>query len=166
MQQRMLPGHREPRIYFCCPAGGLASNNASAGPQQTAKPTTLSSWVSMMPGGQILTDTLEDDEPLMPGGLNLVVMGPPLVGKSVQAQLLSERYQLVVTTLDNLLMVRFLALYRPAFVSKVAQGLSDFCPLIADCYMSENIVSQVPEASCGIDAKASPGSITIKYVSR
>jgi len=37
-------------------------------------------------------------------------MGPPLAGKSVQAQLLSDRYQLVVTTVDDLLMVSLLLL--------------------------------------------------------
>lgn len=58
----------------------------------------------MMPGAAALAD-LEDEEPLMPGGLNLVLMGPPLAGKSTQAQLLGDRYQLTVTTIDDLLMV-------------------------------------------------------------
>ncbi len=64
----------------------------------------------MMPGAQALADSMKDEEPLTPGGLNLVVMGPPLAGKSVQAQLLSDRYQLVVTTVDDLLMVSLLLL--------------------------------------------------------
>ncbi len=59
----------------------------------------------MMPGAQALADSMEQDEPLLAGGLNLVVMGPPLAGKSLQAQLLSDRYQLAVTTIDDLLMV-------------------------------------------------------------
>ena len=63
----------------------------------------------MMPGAAALADCLEDEEPLMPGGLNLVLMGPPLSGKSVQAQLLSDRYQLPVTTIDDLLMVSMCA---------------------------------------------------------
>ncbi|KAL0040642.1 hypothetical protein WJX79_000331 [Trebouxia sp. C0005] len=83
--------------------GGLTGSKATAG-GQVAAATTLSSWVSMMPDAQALADSMEDEEPPMPGGLNLVVMGPPLAGKSVQAQLLSERYQLVVTTVDDLLM--------------------------------------------------------------
>lgn len=60
----------------------------------------------MMPGAQALADSMEQDEPLVPGGLNLVVMGPPLAGKSTQAQMLSDRYQLVAITIDELLMVR------------------------------------------------------------
>ena len=59
----------------------------------------------MMPGAQALADSMEQDEPVMPGGLNLVVMGPPLAGKSTQAQMLSDRYQLVAITIDELLMV-------------------------------------------------------------
>ena len=59
----------------------------------------------MMPGAQALADSMEQDEPVMPGGLNLVVMGPPLAGKSTQAQMLADRYQLVVITIDELLMV-------------------------------------------------------------
>lgn len=58
-----------------------------------------------MPGTQTLADSLEEEEPLMLGGLNLIIMGPPLAGKSVQARLLADRYQLVVTTIDDLLMV-------------------------------------------------------------
>ena len=58
-----------------------------------------------MPGTQTLADSLEEEEPLVPGGLNLIIMGPPLAGKSVQARLLADRYQLVVTTIDDLLMV-------------------------------------------------------------
>ena len=89
----------------CCTAGGLGGGKAAAG-GQVAAATTLSSWVSMMPGAQALADSMDQDsEPLMPGGLNLVLMGPPLSGKSVQAQRLSERYQLLVTTVDDLLMV-------------------------------------------------------------
>ena len=59
----------------------------------------------MMPGAAALTEGLDEEEPLMPGGLNLVLMGPPLAGKSMQAQMLAERYQLTVTTIDDLLMV-------------------------------------------------------------
>ncbi len=94
-------------LFF--PAGGLTGSKATAG-GQVAAATTLSSWVSMMPGAQALADSMKDEEPLMPGGLNLVVMGPPLAGKSVQAQLLADRYQLVVTTVDDLLMVSLLLL--------------------------------------------------------
>ncbi len=96
-------------LSLCFPAGGLTGSKATAG-GQVAAATTLSSWVSMMPGAQALADSIKDEEPPMPGGLNLVVMGPPLAGKSVQAQLLSDRYQLVVTTVDDLLMVSLLLL--------------------------------------------------------
>ena len=84
-------------------AGGLSNKLATSG--KAAAPTTLSSWVSMMPGAQALADSMEQDEPVMPGGLNLVVMGPPLAGKSTQAHMLADRYQLVVITIDELLMV-------------------------------------------------------------
>ena len=83
--------------------GGLANKLVSPG--QAAAPTTLSSWVSMMPGAQALADSMEQEEPAMPGGLHLVVMGPPLAGKSTQAQMLADRYQLVAITIDELLMV-------------------------------------------------------------
>ena len=84
-------------------AGGLSNKLATS--DKAAAPTTLSSWVSMMPGAQALADSMEQDEPVMPGGLNLVVMGPPLAGKSTQAQMLADRYQLVAITIDELLMV-------------------------------------------------------------
>lgn len=84
-------------------AGGLSNKLATSG--KAAAPTTLSSWVSIMPGAQALADSMEQDEPVMPGGLNLVVMGPPLAGKSTQAHMLADRYQLVVITIDELLMV-------------------------------------------------------------
>jgi len=100
---------RSSSLILCFPAGGLTGSKATGG-GQVAAGTTLSSWVSMMPGAQALPDSIEDEEPPMPGGLNLVVMGPPLAGKSVQAQLLSDRYQLVVTTVDDLLMVSLLLL--------------------------------------------------------
>lgn len=87
---------------------GLANNPTTPG--QAAAPTTLSSWVSMMPGAQALADSMEQEEPAMPGGLNLVVMGPPLAGKSTQAQMLADRYQLVAITIDELLMVTHLFL--------------------------------------------------------
>ena len=75
----------------------------------------------MMPGAQALADSMKDEEPPMPGGLNLVVMGAPLAGKSVQAQLLSDRYQLVVTTVDDLLMVSLLLLpQQPAICCNLA----------------------------------------------
>lgn len=59
----------------------------------------------MMPDAQTLADSMEQDEPVMPGGLNLVVMGPPLAGKSTQTQMLADRYQMVAITIDELLMV-------------------------------------------------------------
>lgn len=62
----------------------------------------------MMPGAQALVDSVEQEEPAMPGGLNLVVMGPPLAGTSTQAHMLADRYQLVVITIDELLMVTHL----------------------------------------------------------
>lgn len=83
--------------------GDLSDKLATSG--KAAAPTTLSSWVSMMPGAQALADSMEQDEPVMPGGLNLVVMGPPLAGKSTQAQMLADRYQLVAITIDELLKV-------------------------------------------------------------
>lgn len=85
-------------------AGGSLVNKLAI-PGQAAAPTTLSSWVSMMPGAQALADSMEQEEEAMPGGLNLVVMGPPLAGKSTQAQMLADRYQLVTITIDELLMV-------------------------------------------------------------
>ena len=84
---------------------GNNSLNMAATTAKAAAPTTLSSWVSMMPGAQALADSMEQDEPVIPGGLNLIVMGPPLAGKSTQAQMLSDRYQLVAITIDDLLMV-------------------------------------------------------------
>ena len=57
---------------------GRGLSTTLAAPEKAAAPTTLSSWVSMMPGAQALADSMEQDEPVMSGGLNLVVMGPPL----------------------------------------------------------------------------------------
>lgn len=75
----------------------------------------------MMPGAQALADSMEQDEPVMSGGLNLVVMGPPLAGKSTQAQMLADRYQLVAITIDELLMV---SLHPQAQLSQLWERIS------------------------------------------
>ena len=93
------------RIYILFCLAGAEQPSKLVTVEQNAAPTTLSSWVSMMPGAQALADSMEDDEPVMPGGLNLIIMGPPLAGKSTQAQMLSDRYQLLAITIDELLMV-------------------------------------------------------------
>lgn len=48
---------------------------------------------------------LPERKPLMPGGLNFLVVGPPLSGKSTQASMLAERYDISATTIDDLLLV-------------------------------------------------------------
>ena len=48
---------------------------------------------------------LPQQEPLVPGGLNFLVLGPPLCGKSTQARMLAERYDIPATTVDDLLLV-------------------------------------------------------------
>lgn len=45
-------------------------------------------------------------EPLIPGGLNFLVVGAPLSGKSTQTHLLAERYDIPAITIDDLLLVR------------------------------------------------------------
>ena len=98
-----LQNHLQYSLVAFAAADGLSNKLATSG--EAAAPSTLSSWVSMMPGAQALADSMEQDEPVMPGGLNLVVMGPPLAGKSTQAQMLADRYQLVAITIDELIMV-------------------------------------------------------------
>ena len=59
---------------------------------------------SLVPGSQRLDDV--QPEPLIPGGLNFLVVGAPLSGKSTQTHLLAERYDIPAITIDDLLLVR------------------------------------------------------------
>ena len=64
---------------------------------------TVTSGTSLLPESQRLGDA--QPEPLIPGGLNFLVVGAPLSGKSTQTHLLAERYDIPAITIDDLLLV-------------------------------------------------------------
>ena len=64
----------------------------------------LASQASMLPG--FAAQQAAQDKPVVvPGGLNVLVVGPARVGKSMQAALLAARYGVPVASVDNLVTV-------------------------------------------------------------
>lgn len=80
---------------------------AEVPPADTAEETDAAmqstTAASLLPDSQRLVEV--QPEPLIPGGLNFLVIGAPLSGKSTQTHLLAERYDIPAITIDDLLLV-------------------------------------------------------------